>query len=81
MPDNDPASGIRNWEQNFFSLGGLLRKKTPQKSADSSVDTSWHDEMVKAANDSFRKTAQKKVVKKALPAKKAKTKLTPRKRG
>lgn len=57
---DDPAAGIKNWEEKFFSLGGLLSGKSPKKSA-SKQDDSYLDEQVKAANDSFRKAADRKL--------------------
>ena len=54
MAQDDPASGIENWERKFWSLGGLLKGSTPKKT-EAKQDDSWHDEMVKEANDSFRK--------------------------
>lgn len=59
MAQDDPAAGIEKWEKNFWSLGGLLKGKSPRSSA-AKADTSYHDEMVKEANESFRKAAEKR---------------------
>lgn len=58
MAEDNPAQGIINWEKNFWSLGGLLNKRSGK--AAPKPDTSWHDAMVKKANESFRKTAEQK---------------------
>lgn len=50
---------IEDWERNFWSLGGLLNGKKPERRG-TKPDTSWHDSMVKAANESFLKAAEPK---------------------
>ena len=52
MADN-PAQGIINWEKNFWSLGGLLNKRSGKPASKS--DNSYLDERVKVANESFSK--------------------------
>lgn len=53
MAQDDPAQGIINWEKNFWSLGGLLNKRSGKPA--SKPDNSYLDSQVKAANESFRK--------------------------
>jgi len=59
MAQDDPAAGIRNWEEKFWSLDGLLDKKAPVKKA-AKQDNSYLDEATKEANDSFRKDDEKR---------------------
>lgn len=58
MAQDDPAQGIINWEKNFWSLGGLLNKRSGKPA--SKPDTSYHDQMVKEANESFRRADEKR---------------------
>lgn len=62
MAQDDPAAGIKNWEEKFFSLGGLLKPSPGNPAAQK--DDPYLDEQVKEANESFRKAADRKVGKK-----------------
>jgi hypothetical protein len=74
MPDN-PAKGIVDWEKKLFSLGGLLKDNAP-KTAETKPDTSYLDNAVKAANESYKEAAEKREAQQ----KDAKKKPMPRKR-
>lgn len=56
MAQDDPAAGIKNWEEKFWSLDGLL-KPSSAKSRPSDGDPNWNR---KEVEESFRKAAQRK---------------------
>lgn len=55
MAQQNPAQGlIDDYKRALNFIGG-----TPKKAPTQKQDTSWHDSMVKAANDSFRKLSDR----------------------
>lgn len=54
MPQQD--LGLMNDVGKFFGKGKKEEKPAPKK-----VDTSWHDKMVKDANEAFQKQSTQKV--------------------
>lgn len=67
MSDN-PAQPFINMRDRLYNFAQKYDPSTPSKPAAQKVDTSWHDQMVKNANDSFAKRA---AADKAATAKKA----------
>jgi hypothetical protein len=66
MAQQDPnalTDGAKRLEQGFEDF--FSKVPTPEKKP----DTTWHDKMVKEANDSFAKKDQKKAPQKKMPRK------------
>lgn len=55
--DNAVKGLLDDYNKVVEFVGG---KSDPKQAAPQKQDTSWHDEQVKEANDSFRKAAQSK---------------------
>ncbi len=62
MAQSDPAQPLLNLRDKLIDYA--KKAKAWGESGTKKPDTTWHDEMVRKANESFRKEDEKKVVKK-----------------
>jgi hypothetical protein len=60
MPQDEPESGIRDWEKGFWTLHGLLGKMQPEKKDSDPNKNPYVIQEQKEALDSYRKAAEKR---------------------
>ena len=75
MAQNDSAAKeILGWREKLGQAANWVDEKFNQPRSSSKPDTSWNDEMVRKANESFRQAAAAKTPARAPAKKSARTK-------
>ena len=69
--DDSAAKEILGWREKLGQAANWVDEKFNQPRSSSRPDTSWNDEMVRKANESFRQAAGAKQVAARAPAKKS----------